>query len=413
LAVRLINARRVDGTVVDVEIVGDEIRAVIGPTAMQTSGASLHDQSLEVVDLSGYLLVPSFVEPHAHLDKALTVTRSRRIANDALSAFNEMRGIALNFDHDDIVARAEEALRIYLSYGTTTIRSHVNVGAEFGMRTLTALVEVRERWRTVVDLELAALVTLPLENEGARVLRQALREGADVAGGCPEWDPDPIRAIDGYLDIAAEFGVPVDLHTDETLDASVLTLEALADAVSRSGFQNQVTASHCVSLGVQPLDAQQRVTEKVVEAGVAVVTLPQTNLYLQARGHQVAPPRGLTAIRTLRRAGVTVAAGGDNLRDVFNPVGRGDALEIGALLVIAGHLEASEAMDSITGAGRAIMRRPTVEIAAGSRADLVAVRAADLNEALATTTPDRIVWKGGRQISRTTVVRETQSPGLA
>src|SRR6202035_5282743 len=134
-----------------------------------------------------------------------------------------------------------------------------------------------------------------------------------------------------------------------------------------------VTASHCVSLGVQPAKGQQRTAEAAAAAGITVVALPQTNLYLQGRGHRTAMPRGLTAVPALRAAGVTVAAGGDNLRDPFHPLGRGDALEVAALMVTCGHLDASDALDCVTVAPRVALGLPPVQVAPGSRADLVAL----------------------------------------
>ena len=139
----------------------------------------------------------------------------------------------------------------------------------------------------------------------------------------------------------------VDLHTDETLDPAVLGLEDLVARVERFGLQGRVTASHCVSLGMQPVDVQHAVADATAAAGVSVVTLPQTNLFLQGRDRAVATPRGLTALRPLLDAGVTLAAGGDNLQDPFNLVGRGDPLETAALLVMAGHLAPEEAYRAV------------------------------------------------------------------
>ncbi|MCU1659270.1 MAG: putative hydrolase [Pseudonocardiales bacterium] len=395
------NARLLDGSSTDVGL-ADGAVAVVGPAAAVPGD--------DVVDLTGYLLTPSFVEPHAHLDKALTVSRAHNLTGDLLGAIAVMSEIAGGFDHKDYVARAEAALRLHLAYGTTTIRTHVNVGGDFGMRALAALVEVRERWRGLLDLELVALVAHPIRGQAGRDLRQALAEGADVAGGCPHLDPEPTAAVRICLDIAGDFGVPTDLHTDETLNPSMLTLETMADYMLDTAYEHAVTASHCVSLGVQTPSVQRRVSEKVAAAGMSVVTLPQTNLYLQGREHPTATPRGLTAVHALRGAGVTLAAGGDNLRDAFHPVGRGDALEVGALLVTAGHLGVRDAIDSLTTGARAALGREPVSVAAGSPADLVAVRAADANDLLGAASPDRIVWKAGRQVSRTTVHTDYISP---
>jgi cytosine deaminase len=156
------------------------------------------------------------------------------------------------------------------------------------------------------------------------------------------------------------------------------------------GFPYGATASHCVSLGVQPPEVAASVAERVAAARVAVVCNPQTNLFLQARGQRSAPVCGLTALRPLLEAGVTVAAGGDNLRDPFNSVGRADPLETASLLVAAGHLRPDEAYAAVSGGARAAMGLPEVQVAAGFPAELLAVQASSLGEAIAGGT-NRIV----------------------
>jgi cytosine deaminase len=398
------SARTIAGELVDVELAGGLIAQVIPATGTVAPGEE---------DLAGHVLMPSFAEPHAHLDKALTASRAPNPAGDLLGAIEAMLGIADTLTYADIVARAERALRIHLALGTTSIRTHVNVGGPLGMRALSALIEVRERWRGLVDVQVVALVSVPLAGQPGKDLRQALREGADIAGGCPHLDPEPDRAVGICLDAAGEAGVPMDLHTDETLDTRMLTLQTMAGLVSATGFAQRVTASHCVSLGVQDPSTQQRVSEAVAAAGIAVVALPQTNMYLQGRGQPAATPRGLTAVTALRAAGATVAAGGDNLRDPFHPVGRGDALEVAALMVTCGHLDPRSALESVTSAPRAALGLPQVRLspgAAGSPADLVAMPAADALEALAAATAQRTVWRAGQVVARTTVHSSISTP---
>lgn len=387
-----------DGGLVDVQLEDGLVRHVIPAT-----GAPVNPGE---TDLSGQVLLPSFVEPHAHLDKALTASRAANPAGDLRGAISAMQAIAGTLTHDDIIKRAEQAIRIHLALGTTGIRTHVNVGGPMGMRALAALIEVRERWRGLVDVQVVALVSHPLAGQAGRDLRQALREGADVAGGCPHLDPEPEAAVGICLDAAGEAGVPMDLHTDETLDPRLLTLATMADLVKRTGFPHRATASHCVSLAVQDEKTQQEVAEQVAEARIVVVALPQTNLFLQGRDYPVATPRGLTAVGPLRKAGATVAAGGDNLRDPFHPVGRGDALEVAALMVTSGHLDPAAAIESVTAAPRKALGLPPVRIAPECPADLVAMPAADALEALGAASAHRTVWRAGAVVARTTVHTE-------
>ena len=134
-----------------------------------------------------------------------------------------------------------------------------------------------------------------------------------------------------------------------------------------------------------------------------MITLPITNLYLQGWEHPVATPRGLTALAALLAAGVRVAAGADNLRDPFNPVGRGDALETASLLVTAGHLDFEQALDAVTAGARSVMHLPPAGVFPGATADLLAVRAGSVGEAIAFAPMDRMVFHAGRLVATTSV----------
>ena len=362
----------------------------------------------ERLDLSGYLLLPAPAEPHAHFDSALTADRIPNPTGDLAGAITAWLDYQGSVPRGDFVARATEAALLGLANGATAIRTHVGIYEGVGIRAVEALLEVREALRGLVDLQLVALtleLTGPEYADIRALLRAAMESGVDVVGGCPHLDPDPASYHDLTLSLAAELGRPIDLHTDETLNPDVLHLPHLAELVAKTNFAYGATASHCVSLGVQPPEVAADVAAQVAAAGVAVVCNPQTNLFLQARGQRSGPVRGLTALRALLDAGVTVAAGGDNLRDPFNVVGRVDPLETASLLVSAGHLTAEEAYAAVSSGARAAMGLPEVQVAPGFPAELLAVQAASLGEAIAGGT-NRVVIHQGRVVSRTTVTRE-------
>ena len=233
-------------------------------------------------------------------------------------------------------------------------------------------------------------------------LDAALANGADLVGGCPALDPDGAGLIRHALQVATEAGVDVDLHVDETLDPAFLTLRELARQVRDTGFGGRVAASHCVSLAVQPEAVQRAVAAELAAAGVAVIPQPQTNLFLQGRGHAVGMPRALAPITLLRDAGVTVVAGGDNVQDPFNPVGRSDPLETAALLVMAGHQPPSVAYAMVSTEARAVLGLPSVRMAPGDPADLVALAAPNERGAIADAPGDRMVFRRGRLVATST-----------
>jgi cytosine deaminase len=408
---RLLDGTRADGRRVDIVIAGGVITEVVeaGTAEAGTAAAGTpSDESVEAVDLGGALVLPAFVEPHAHLDKALAADLAPNPTGDLIGAIDAWTAYGPRLTIDDMADRAERCARMLVANGVTAIRTHADVHEAVGLRAVEALVRVREGLRDTVAIEVTALPKWPTTGaEGADQrarLREAVAIGVDHIGGCPHLELDARGSLDVFLELAAEHDRGLDLHVDETLDPAILTLELLADRVTASGFSGPVLAGHCVSLGMQEPAVQQRVAEKVAAAGISITVLPQTNLYLQARGLPTAPPRGLTAIAALRRAGVNVAAGADNVQDPFNVVGRGDPLETAALLVMAGHLTPDDALTMVTAAGRTALHLPPVAIAAENPAELVVVAAAGPREAVASAPSTRLVVHDGRVVSRRAVV---------
>lgn len=393
------------GDLISLRLDGDRISAVVDDGSRPSDGADD-----PVLDATGYLVLPAPAEPHAHLDKALTADRVDNPVGDlggAVAGWLAHRG---SISHDDFVARATQAALASVANGCTAIRTHVDLGSDVGTTAVEALLEVKAALAEEVDLQVVGLVGRPTGGPAGAanraVLRHALDLGLDVVGGCPHLDDDPAACLDAVLQLASEYDRPLDLHTDENLSLTSLDLEGLAQRVLATGFDGGVVASHCVSLGMQPQVVQRRVAAVVAAAGVAVVTLPQTNLFLQARGERTAPPRGLTALASLEEAGVLVAGGADNVQDPFCTVGRSDPLETASLLVMAGHLTPELAYDYVSNRARRALGLEAVTLAPGSPAELLLIRASTLRQAIAAAPVERIVVHRGRVVSRTRVERE-------
>jgi cytosine deaminase len=368
----------------------------------------------DVLDLTGHWLLPAPAEPHAHLDKALTSHRVPNRTGDLAGAVAAIRAIAAEFTAEDLVERATRAAYEYLANGTTAIRTHADVGAHAGLRHARALLEVKQALAGLVDVQVVALMSSPSTPEEAavhaRLLDGAIDLGVDLVGGAPHMWTDRDAGLEASWAAAVRAGLPLDLHTDETLDPTARGLHALARRVMETGFDRGVTASHCVSLGVHPLAVARATAAAVAAAGVGVVALPQTNLYLQGRDAPVGTPRGLTAVRTLLDAGATVGAGGDNLRDPFNPMGRADACEAASLLVTAGHLSTREAWLAVSAGARACMGLPVPAVVEGAIAEFLAIEAASLDAAVAGAGTGRVVVSRGRVVATTRVRREVHDP---
>ena len=390
MALTIVDALLPDGSTANVRLDRGLVQSVGQPL----------DPTDEVVQAHGRLVLPAMVEPHAHLDKAFLAETVPNPTGDLMGAIEAMELHRGRITRADTEARAERAARLILANGATAIRTHADVTAENGLMSAEALVAVRERLRHLVDIQVVALCGWPSSSPDQRaLLREAMSLGLDGVGGCPHLEDDPHGATDFLLEIAAEFGTPIDLHTDETLDPTRFALPHLAERVIATGFAHGVTASHCVSLGMQTAAIQRATAERVATAGIHVITLPSSNLYLLGRDRQEAMPRALTAIAALRAAGVNVAAGADNLQDPFNLVGRGDCLETASLMVMAGHQLPDDAYHAVSGAARAALGLQAAGVVPGAVADLVLVAAGSVREAVAFAPFGRTVLRAGRVVS--------------
>lgn len=388
-------ARMPDGSVGEIHVVDGVVSEEAGPDA-------------PVLDLGGMLVLPAFAEVHSHLDKAFLADRLPNPTGDLMSAIGVMHTGWPTVTEDDITLRANRAVRSYLAAGVTAIRTHADLNPDAGLKSVRALTRLRDEVRRLVDLQVVALATYLTGPDGAtgrRLLQHAIEAGIDVAGSCPHIEEDPAGTIETTLAAAAEAGIDVDLHLDEVLDPDIQHLDILVDSVERHGLHGRVTASHCVSHGLLDPAEQRRIARRLVGAGIAVVTNPRTNLFLQSRGREQAPPRGLTGVSALVEEQVTVAAGSDNIQDPFSVIGRADPLETASLLVSAAHRTVDEATAMVSDAARQVMRVPRPGFVPGAPADFVAVEADSVREAVAEQPATRVVIRAGRIVARTSIDR--------
>ncbi|QIQ03228.1 amidohydrolase family protein [Streptomyces liangshanensis] len=434
----LCGARLPDGRIVDVRLGGGLIEAVGTAGSLTAHGARL--------DLTGHLLLPAPAEPHAHSDTALTAADALGSAPGSPDASAAVSGgvppgASPSYAPEDVRRRATEAALLQLGHGATAIRSHVRIGDAQGLGRLEALLQARRSLRGLVEITAVAvprLLTGVAGADGLAMLRDAVRMGAGVVGGCPDLDPDPAGYVEAVLEVAAEHGCPVDLHTDGADPVRLARLAARA-----GGLRPGVTLGPCAGLGLLPAEVAGRAADQLAAAGVTVVCLPQGAC--GGVGQESGPgresgsgsasglgpasasasagygggrrgsygsggscgtdPRGVAPVRLLRAAGVRVAAGSGALRDVANPVGRGDPLEAAYLLASRGGLAAEDAYDAVSTVARAAMGLPEVRVEAGFPAELLAVRG-DRIAGVLSLAYSRIVVHRGRVVARTSAVRE-------
>jgi cytosine/creatinine deaminase len=359
------------------------------------------------IDAAGLMASPPFIDAHHHLDCAFLcepVNRSGTLAE----AIEINARIKTRRSPREVYLKACRALEAALFHGTGWIRSHVDIDPVSGLDLLAPVVEAKEAHRGLVDVQIVAFPQLGLIDDprSAGLMREAMRQGADVVGGMPHHErsrQDAARHIEICFEIAEAVDADIDMHVDETDDPSSRTLELLAEATIRRGYQGRVTAGHCCALAVYDDETARRVIAKVAEARLNVVTNPLVNLYLQGRGDRQPVRRGITRVKELLEAGVNVACGMDDVRNLFFPYGRMDMLEVAMFTSIAAHLTTPEEIRTCFDMPRhraaRVLGLRDYGLAPGLPGDLVLLAAEDAQEALQAQPPRRYVVRNGRIVA--------------
>lgn len=400
-----------DGTQADIAI-SDGLITAVEPGITAEAG--------EVIDAGGKLVSQPFIDCHFHMDATLSYGRPRVNASGTL-----LEGIALWGElkqqqrREDIVARALNYCRQAVGKGVLAIRSHVDV-TDPNFRTVEALLEVREAVREVLDLQ---LVAFPQDGwyraQGAeqQVIR-ALDAGVDVVGGIPHFErtmADGAAAVRAACELAAERGLRVDLHCDESDDPLSRHIETLAAETIRCGLQGRVAGSHLTSMHSMDNYYVAKLLPLIAEAQVAAIPNPLINITLQGRMDTYPKRRGLTRVPELRAAGVTVAFGQDCVRDPWYPLGSGDMLDVAHMGL---HVALMTAPEQMRTAFQMVTEDPAtimgldLGLTPGKRASLVVLDAPDPIEALRLRPARLAVISNGRVVARTEPAQTALSVGF-
>jgi cytosine deaminase len=362
---------------------------------------------LAKVDLDQGMVWPCFVDMHTHLDKGHIWPRRANPDGTFMGALEAVAADrAAHWRSGDVARRMDFAIRCAYAHGTSLIRTHLDSRAPQHRISWPIFAEMRDRWAGRVDLQAVSLFALDefLDEPFAADLVDTVAGHGGVLGAVPFMVPEIDRILDRMMEQAAERGLDLDFHVDETHDPDARSLHHIADAVLRTGFPGRVVAGHCCSMAQQPETEVAERIEKVAEAGVAVVSLPMCNLYLQDRTARRTPRwRGVTLLHELAAVGVPVAVASDNTRDPFYAYGDLDMVEVFREAVRILHLDHPIANwpQVVARAPAAIVGRPDRGIvAAGRPADLVLFRARSYTELLARPQSDRTVLRSGKPIDR-------------
>jgi cytosine/creatinine deaminase len=380
--------------------------------AVARGGASGPPDDIPSLDLDHGIVLPRLLDVHTHIDKGHIWPRRPNPDGTIASA----RGAVIadreaNWSAADVRARMDFALRCAFAHGTGAVRTHID---SYGKQTAISwpvLAEVRAAWHDRIAIQ--AVSNYPLffalddEPQFRHIVETTARYGGILGGntfpGAPIRDLD--KALDRAFAAAKEHGLDLDFHVDESSSDEARSLGRIAAAALRHKFAGRVVAGHCCSLSLYGDNERADTIARVADAGVAVVSLPMCNMYLQDRQPSRTPRwRGIAPLHELAAAGVEVMVASDNTRDPFYAYGDLDLVEVFREATRIGHLDHCERpwIVAITTAPANVMGLPGHgRIAVGGPADLVLTRARTFNELLSRPQSDRIVMAAGRQVDTT------------
>ncbi|MFX1765390.1 amidohydrolase family protein [Paraburkholderia sp. A1RI-2L] len=363
----------------------------------------------EIIDAGGRAAIPGLIEAHLHLDKALLHRRLPARFGTLDEAIRVTGVLKSKQERNDVLDRSRQVLDMAVKNGTVAVRAHPDVDLIQGLIGVETLLELKSEYEDLLDLQIVAFPQEGiLKSQGTHELMvEALQMGADVVGGCPynelNW-VDTQRHIDMVFELAQHFDLPVDMHADfadDTTDPRFAAISYIAQKTIETGYQGRVALGHVTSLGALDDEALKPVIERMREAGISIVTLPATDLYLGGRKDTHNQRRGLTPVKALYNAGVNVAYSSNNVRNAFTPFGKADMLQIGNMLAHVAQFGVPEHQQAILDMGtrnaaRAIGIEHGYGIAVGKQADLVILDTFRVADALLDIPPRLWVIKRGR-----------------
>ena len=379
-------------------------------TAVEPSRGLPTSAVLEVVDAGGYLLSPPFVDPHFHMDATLSYGQPRVNESGTL-----LEGIALwgalkpQLTADALIERALTYCDWAVAKGLLAIRSHVDT-SDASMLPLDAMLEVKRLVAPYIDLQLVAFPQdgVLRSKGGLANLKRALDKGVDVVGGIPHFErtmADGAASVHLLCELAAQRGLLVDMHCDESDDPLSRHIETLAFETQRLGLQGRVSGSHCTSMHSMDNYYVSKLLPLIAESGVSVIANPLINITLQGRHDTYPKRRGMTRVPELMAAGVKVAFGHDCVMDPWYAMGSADMLEVAHMGLHVAQMTSQQGMrdcfDAVTVNAATVMHLPGYGLNVGCDASFVLLQARNTVEAIRLRANRLKVWKKGKLLAQT------------
>lgn len=390
-----------DGQTRDIGIKGDRITAIDTLTGAAAG---------QVIDATGDLVSPPFVDPHFHMDATLSYGLPRINASgtllEGIGLWGELKQV---MTQDDVIARALQYCDWAASMGLLAIRSHVDT-CDDRLLGVEALLQVREQVKDYIDLQLVAFPQDGFYRDPtarANTIR-ALDMGVDVVGGIPHFErtmADGAASVTELCEIAADRGLQVDMHCDETDDPQSRHIETLAYETQRLGLQGRVAGSHLTSMHSMDNYYVSKLLPLIAEAGISAIPNPLINIVLQGRHDTYPKRRGLTRVKEMLATGINVGWGQDCVLDPWYSLGTADMLDVAFMGLHVAQMTSPDDMricfDMVTVNNARTLGLTDYGLHVGAKASLVVLDAGDPVEALRLRAGRLCVVANGRVISQT------------
>jgi cytosine/adenosine deaminase-related metal-dependent hydrolase len=376
---------------------GQRIAVAQGAIAAILPPGEPDPDAARVLDLGGDLVLPGLVDGHMHLDKTLfgLPWLPHAAAPVRISRIETDQRVLPNLPLDT-AARAGELIRRCVAHGTAHIRTHADVVPAFGLSALEGVLRARDAHAHAATVQVVAFPQAGVMRPGGAamldLLDAAIGAGADLVGGIDpcEVDRDPKGQLDGIFAIARRRGVGIDIHLHEPGEMGLFTLQEICARTRAEGMQGRVTISHGFCLGAIAESKQKAAAAAMAEAGIALVT--------HGAGSAPMPP-----LMLLRRAGVSVFCGNDDVRDTWSPYGNADMLERAAVIGWREDLRHDpllhELFAMVSSEGAAALGVTDHGIAPGRPATFFTLPAETVPEAIGQHPPRRRVFHRGRLVA--------------
>ncbi len=378
-----------------------------GKIATLTAAGTFMSSDVPSIDLEKGMVLSCFSELHTHLDKGHIWERSPNPDGSFDAALLAVtRDSRKYWNAEDVYRRMEFGLKCSYAHGTKAIRTHIDSFGKQATISWNVFDKLRSQWADRITLQAVALVSLDYYMTPAgEKLADLVAEMGGILGGVAFTNPDLEAQIEQVFQMAKVRKLNLDFHVDENSEPDSICLRLVAEATIRHKYKGKVVCGHCCSLSVQPEDEKNQTIALVKKAGIAVVSLPMCNLYLQDRASSKTPSwRGVTQLHELKKAGIPTTLSSDNCRDSFHAFGDHDGLEVFNMSVRIAHLDRpyGDWINSVTLTPAEVMGLEYWgQIGAEMPADLIIFKARTYSELLSRSQHDRIVLRSGKSIDQT------------